>query len=71
MVKVTRVSPFSGKEHTMEIPLDADTYAICLSAWEAGMYIRDAFPMLNADQREFIKTGITPAEWDNAFPEED
>lgn len=27
-------------------------------------FIQDAFPFLNADQREFIKTGLTPEAWD-------
>jgi hypothetical protein len=51
----------------MELPIDADTFASCESAWKAGMYIQDAFPMLNANQREFVKTGITPAEWEKMF----
>tara|TARA_R100000742_G_C4279094_1_gene102912 strand:- start:1763 stop:1921 length:159 start_codon:yes stop_codon:yes gene_type:complete len=27
--------------------------------------VQDVFPTLDADQREFIMTGVTPAEWDN------
>ena len=31
--------------------------------------IQNAFPHLSADVREFILTGITPAEWDSLFDE--
>lgn len=29
--------------------------------------IQQALPFLNADEREFIMTGLTPAEWDELF----
>lgn len=32
-------------------------------AWQNGLYIQDAFPHLNADQRELVKTGIHPECW--------
>lgn len=38
-------------------------------AWETNL-IKDAFPFLNSDQREFILSGITPAQWENIFPED-
>jgi|TARA_B100000131_G_scaffold240447_1_gene232745 hypothetical protein len=41
-----------------------------IDAWESGVLIQDAMPHLNADEREFIKTGITPEEWDETFGEE-
>jgi len=60
---ITRTSPFSGNTNSMEI---AVTQAQ-LDAWQAGTLIQDAMPNLSADEREFIKTGITPEEWDEAF----
>jgi len=40
--------------------------------WEVeGMLIQQAMPNLTADEREFIKTGITPQEWDNMFGDEE
>jgi hypothetical protein len=42
-----------------------------LQAWQGGMLIQDAMPNLNADEREFVMTGITPYEWDNMFEEEE
>lgn len=33
-------------------------------AWKNGMLIQNAFPYLNAGEREMIKTGICGACWD-------
>jgi hypothetical protein len=41
-----------------------------LDAWARGMLIQQAMPDLTPDQREFIMTGITPAEWDETFKED-
>ncbi len=64
---ITRRSPFTGKVHRMEIPLTPKEYGKCATLWQKGMLIQDAFPTLDADQREFIKTGITSEEWNEAF----
>ena len=48
----------------MQIPLEIVEYTKGLHKWESGAYIQDAFPSLSPEQREFIKTGITPEEWD-------
>jgi hypothetical protein len=40
-----------------------------LRKWEAGALIQDALPFLDADRREFIMTGMTPAMWNEMFPE--
>jgi len=42
-----------------------------MKAWESGTLIQDALPFLDADRREFIMSGITPAMWDEMFPPED
>lgn len=63
-MKITRTSPFSGKVHTREIPVTQEQ----LDKWQkSGMLIQHAMPDLSADDREFIKTGITPKEWDETF----
>ena len=38
-----------------------------VAKWQQGTLLQDAFRYLNADQREFVKTGTTPAEWENIF----
>jgi len=60
---ITRKSPFSGEIHTKEI----EVTQIQLDNWKGGMLIQNAFPRLSADEREFIKTGITKEEWDACF----
>ena len=60
---ITRVSPFSNEKNTMDI--DIDEYQ--LKQWRNGGLIQDVMPHLTADEREFIMTGITPAEWDATF----
>lgn len=60
MVKVTRKSPFSGKENTMTLNISESEFKKALIRYVQGAYIQDAFHMLSADEREFIKTGITP-----------
>lgn len=60
---IIRTSPFSGKTNSMEIEVTQEQ----LSSWENGTLIQDAMPHLTPDEREFIKTGITREEWDNAF----
>lgn len=49
--------------------MSIDITSEALAAYEAGEsgYIQDAFPQLTADEREFIKTGITPGEWEAMF----
>ena len=62
-MKVIRTSPFSGNTNVMEIDVTQEQ----LSSWENGTLIQNAMPHLTPDEREFIKTGITPEEWDSAF----
>jgi hypothetical protein len=59
-MKVTRKSLLTGKVHTMELPVNP----LDLDVYHAGTAnIQDVFPHLTDEQREFIKSGITPEEW--------
>ena len=60
---ITRTSPVTGKAKTMEIEITESQ----LKAWRAGAYIQDVAPLLSADEREVILTGILPEEWDELF----
>ena len=62
-MKVTRLSPVSGVTHTMEL----DVTAKQIVSWEKGEMIQNVFPHLTAGEREFIKTGITPDDWNKLF----
>ena len=57
----------SGNTNTMELNVTQEQ----LTAWESGVNIQVAMPQLNADEREFIKTGVTPTEWNELFGEEE
>jgi len=65
-MRIVRKSSTSNKINLMEIAITPHEYKIGLQEWMAGKYIQDAFPTLSTDEREFIKTGITPEEWDDA-----
>lgn len=53
----------SGITRTLDLPITQDQ----LDAWQRGTLLQYAFPNLSADEREFIKTGITAEEWDTMF----
>jgi hypothetical protein len=65
MTTITRKSMISGELNSMELDVTQDQ----LNLWQGGELIQNAFPHLNADEREFIKTGITPQEWSDTFGE--
>ena len=62
-MKITRTSMTSGNINTIDIDVTFDQY----QSWIDGENILVAMPHLSADEREFIKTGMTPTEWEDAF----
>ena len=64
MITIRRQSPITGITHITDLDLTQEQYDAAFAAWQGGTLLQDAFPMLDADQREFIKTGMTPACWD-------
>jgi len=70
-VTLLGVSHLTGKVNNMRLPIPMGVFRDGWEAYDEGALIQDAFPMLNAEQREFLMTGSTQAEWDAAFPEED
>lgn len=64
-VYTTPECPRCGEVSEMEI----DTFAH--RRWLAGVHLQEAFPDLNADDREMIKYGYHPLCWDlDMGPEE-
>ena len=63
---ITKKSMFSGEWNTMDIPVTQSQ----IDDWESGTLIQDAMPNVSADDREFLKTGVTPQEWINTFGSE-
>ena len=64
---ITRRSPLTGKVHEIDLPITPEQF----NRYTSGDLIQDAFPHLSAGMREFIMTGITPAEWNTQFGEWD
>jgi hypothetical protein len=65
-MEITRVSILTGIERTREI----DVTAKQMVEWIGGRLIQDVMPHLSEGDREFIMTGITEEEWDEAFSNE-
>ena len=60
---VGKKSQLSGKSHEMEIDVSEKQ----ITLWMEGGLIQEVMPNLSPDEREFIMTGITPAEWNEMF----
>ena len=66
-MKITRVSPLTGRSVTLEIDVSNEQ----IKEWTNGGLIQDIMPHLTAEDREFIISGCTPADFNLLFPEED
>lgn len=62
-MQITRRSMFTNKVHTLDLPVTQEQ----INAWRNGKLIQDAMPNLTPAEREFIKTGVTPEEWNETF----
>lgn len=65
-VEVTFRSP-TGRTTVAVLPLRESVFRKALADWKAGDKIQDAFPTLDANQRELLMTGFGQAEWDEIF----
>ena len=61
-MKVTKVSPFTGKENTREINI---TPSELWAVEHRTKLIQEVVGHLNADDREFLMTGATAEDWDH------
>ena len=66
MMNITRTSIVSNITRTLELDCTPEQ----VQAWEDGELAQNAFPNLDASEREFVMTGITSEEWDEMFSEE-
>lgn len=65
---IKRKSVISGITRKLNIPVNPEHYAL----WEIGAgNIQDLMPYLTDYDREFILSGITQDEWDEAFADMD
>ena len=62
---IKRTSLLTQKHHELEVPITVDQYNRYMN--NPNILIQDAFPKLSKEYREYIKSGITPEEWENEF----
>lgn len=62
-MRIARKSQLTGKVRIQTLDVTPEE----MTAWCHGTYAQDAFPRLDADEREFIMTGITADEWEAAY----
>jgi hypothetical protein len=58
-LQVSKRSVATGALNTMVLDITQDQIA----DWQGGMLIQDAMPQLSAEEREFLMTGMTPADF--------
>lgn len=66
-MKITKTSPLSGLQHTLELPITMEQY----NRWIGGDLVQEVFENLTDGQREFLISGITESEWDQYIGSED
>lgn len=67
LMLIEKTSIYSGQTRTLDLDVTLDEYA----EWKAGTPIQNAMPRLNADEREFVMTGVTAEEWEQMFGSEE
>lgn len=63
-IHISRMCTINGKFYTVKLQ------AWQFNEWTDGAKVTDFASNLNADEREFLISGTTPAEWDAMFPPE-
>lgn len=66
-MEIRRKSVITGVERVREIPVNPEHYLIWTSG---GISVDEAMPYLNHEDREYIISGITKEEWEDAFKKE-
>jgi hypothetical protein len=64
---ITKISPVTGKETTLDIPMTQQQYARYI---KRESFVQDIFPELSVDQREFLISGCTKEDWESLFVDE-
>jgi len=59
-MKIKRTSPVTGIVRELDLDITNEE----IQSYKDGQLLQDAFPRLNADEREYFKTGIWGDEWD-------
>lgn len=67
-MNIIKVSQLSGRVNNREIDITQEQYT---EYCEGNELVQKLFPTLSADDREFLISGNTPEEWEDAFGTED
>ena len=67
MLEVSRISPLTGNVNKMYLDITQEQVEEWNKPGKERRLIQDIFPNLNEDEREFIMTGYTPADWRNLY----
>lgn len=59
--KITGNCVITGKEYSCTVP------TLGLQQWLDGDLIQNAMPTVSPDDREFLKSGISPMGWEKTF----
>lgn len=70
-MKLIKVCQLNGKTYEMDINCTSVQLELGKMLHERGALLQDAFFFLNADEREFVKTGTPPHVWDEMFGNDD
>jgi len=61
---ITRTSPITGRQNTLDLDISTDS----LLKWQSGLLlVQEAFPVLTADEREFLISGCTKEDWETLY----
>ena len=67
-MKLTQISPITGKQNSMDIPLSPEEYGRLYAEWRhSPKKIHEVFRTLSREQCEFIMSGGAPGEADAAI----
>ena len=64
-MQITRTSMITNITRTVELDITQKQ----LDDYKNGVLLQDAFPNLSPNEREFIKSGIVPIEWESFIDE--
>lgn len=70
MIVLEKKSQLTGNISMREIDMSEEAFIKAHTRWATGTLIQNAFPNLDADDREFIVSGNTPEEWEATFGKE-
>ncbi len=61
-VRVYARNELAKKMNRLVIDMSNEEFEEAFKRWERGAYIQDAFPNLSPTERDYLMTGLTPAE---------